>query len=457
MYAYTKKSLRPRKGPHTATNASTAAERSLWKLLARFALASAGLLFLAGFSFSVAAADGTRSLASLSNPVHPAGSPPIAAAPLPKEIDPLIGQQDALLVTTDLEGKILFSKNADKPLAPASILKVLTALVALKHLGPDYRFETEFYLDEKSNLIIKGYGDPLLVSEIIRDISQNIARRSELAHGKLNAVVLDDTHFQKPLIIPGISSSYEPYDAPNGALCANFNTVNFGIKQGKYVSAEPQTPLLPFVIGRVRASGLKEGRVILSRENRESTLYVGYLFKYFLRKAGVELSGGVKLGVVRRESDRLIYRHTSGCSVKQLISLLLEYSNNFIANQLLIASGAASAPPGTLEKGVRTALTFAENELGLKDLQIVEGSGISRRNRISAAQMNKILEAFRPYRILMRRSDREFYKTGTLKGVKTRAGYIEGDGGDLYRFVVLLNSPGKSTDSIMAKLRSVLN
>ena len=53
-----------------------------------------------------------------------------------------------------------------KPLlVPASVLKYATALAALHYLGPDFSYSTEFYLDENHSLIIKGSGDPYLVSE----------------------------------------------------------------------------------------------------------------------------------------------------------------------------------------------------------------------------------------------------------------------------------------------------
>ncbi|MCK4620156.1 MAG: D-alanyl-D-alanine carboxypeptidase, partial [Desulfobacterales bacterium] len=58
----------------------------------------------------------------------------------------LIGDHDAVLVA-DHQGRIIVSKNADKKLIPASTLKILTSLVAIHYLGPDYRFITEFYLD----------------------------------------------------------------------------------------------------------------------------------------------------------------------------------------------------------------------------------------------------------------------------------------------------------------------
>ena len=64
-------------------------------------------------------------------------------AKAPSNLQALIGNRDALFVT-DPYGSIIFSKNADKKLVPASTLKIFTALVALHYLGSDYRFRTEF-------------------------------------------------------------------------------------------------------------------------------------------------------------------------------------------------------------------------------------------------------------------------------------------------------------------------
>ncbi len=364
----------------------------------------------------------------------------------------LLGNQDAILVA-DAKGRILFSKDADKKLVPASSLKILTALVALHYLGPDYRFATEFYLDKNLNLKIKGYGDPLFISEILAEISKHLAARTI----KINDLILDDSYFDHPIIIPGISSSSEPYDAPNGALCVNFNTVNFKRVNGDYVSAEPQTPLLPFATKRINESALDQGRIILSHNEKESTRYSGLLLQYFLKKEGIQSSGRIRRGRIRKETDKLAFRYISKFSLTQIISRLLEYSNNFIANQILIAAGAkAYGPPGTLAKGVRAASRYAKNVLKTEDICIVEGSGISRKNRVSAKSMHKIIEAFEPYRNLLRHTGREFYKTGTLTGVHTRAGYIENRKGELYRFVVLINTPGKSTENIMKRLLKYL-
>jgi len=368
----------------------------------------------------------------------------------------LVGEDDAV-VMVDPKGKILFSKNADKALIPASTLKILTALAAFHCLGPDFRFKTEFYLDSQSNLKIKGYGDPLLISEVLEDIAATIHLKLNTGSNILKDLVLDDSHFEQPLIIPGVTSSLEPYDAPNSALSVNFNTVYFArCKNGAYASAESQTPLLPFALGKIKKSGLKTGRIVFSDKEKESTVYAGHLFKYFLEKEGIKTCGDIRVGKIDKTKDELIFRYVSGYSLEQIISKLLEYSNNFISNQIIVAIGAKLyGPPGTLSGGVRAVTTYARNTLKIEDIRIVEGSGISRKNSISAGSFIKILEAFEAYRSLMRHRGGEFYKTGTLKGISTRAGYIENTKGELFRFVVLINTPGKNTEGIMSELRLI--
>jgi D-alanyl-D-alanine carboxypeptidase/D-alanyl-D-alanine-endopeptidase (penicillin-binding protein 4) len=372
------------------------------------------------------------------------------------ELHHLIGKEDSILVTNSQE-QILLAKNADKKLIPASILKIFTSLVALHYLGEDYRFPTEFYVDEKLNLKIKGYGDPLLISETILKISQVLAVLLKKAQ-PLNNLILDDSYFSQPLTIPGITSSSQPYDAPNGALCANFNTVNFRRSAQGYVSAETQTPLLPFVIKKIKASKLKKGRIVFSHNKNEIMIYAGKLFQYFLEKQGIRFTGKIKRGRINANTDRLIFRYDSVSSLEQIVAKLLEHSNNFTTNQLLIATGAEIiGSPGTLAKGVAIASDYAKEMLGIENMTITEGSGISRDNRVSAVQMDQVLQEFLPYHYLMRREGREFYKTGTLYGVSTRAGYIKRTDGELYSYVIMLNTPGKSTDAMILRLLRTLD
>ncbi len=359
-----------------------------------------------------------------------------------------IGSDDALLVTAP-DGTVVFSRHADKKLSPASTLKLLTSLVALHNLGPGYHFPTDFFIDTDHNLKIKGYGDPLLLSETIDRICRMLA--GELA--QVNDIIVDDHYFSQSVIIPGRAASRQPFDAPNGALCANFNTIKFKKdRTGRYVSAETQTPLVAFARKKLRASGMAAGRIVFSHQGSDNVLYAGHLFRYFLARYGIQCRGTVKTGRVS-SSDSLLRRVTASADLETLVRQLLKFSNNFMANQLLLAVGAhVYGPPATLEKGIRVARQYAASALELTDFDLVEGSGISHRNRISAQGMIRILAAFEPYRHLMRRRGREYYKTGTLTGVRTRAGYIDSRRGGRYRFVVMMNTKGKSAEKVTRQL-----
>ncbi len=372
-----------------------------------------------------------------------------AASKSAEQLYKLIGPRDSVLVV-DPKGRVIFSKHADAMRTPASVLKIFTSLTAMHYLGPDYRFSTEFYLDSKNNLKIKGYGDPLLISEELKKIAVSLAANFITQGVKVNDLVLDDSYFVAPIVIPGIGESSRPHDAPNGALCVNFNTVFFKNSKNGPVSAEEHTPLLPSAIKRIRQSGLKSGRIVFSRNIEENLNYAGELFQYFLKHEGVSTSGRIQKGRIQKASDRLIFRYSSSYTLKQVVSKLLDHSNNFMANQILIAAGAkAYNAPGTLEKGIAAASAYAKNILGINTLSFVEGSGISRENKVSAVLMDKFLNAFSSHYLLMRHEGSVFFKTGTLYGVNTMAGYIEGKNGGMYKFVVLINSPGKSAKQIL--------
>ena len=135
----------------------------------------------------------------------------------------------------------------------------------------------------------------------------------------------------------------------------------------------------------------------------------------------------------------------------------MDHSNNFMANQILLALGAAHAgPPATLQKGVDAVNQFAATTLSMKGFTVAEGSGLSRKNRLSADHMLTILQAYRPFAHLLRSAPAERYKTGSLKGVRTRAGYLLGDGQQLYPYVIFINTPGKSPEPLLDLLKQML-
>jgi serine-type D-Ala-D-Ala carboxypeptidase/endopeptidase (penicillin-binding protein 4) len=359
------------------------------------------------------------------------------------------GNFKAGIVLADANGTLLYEQNRKKQFVPASILKILTSLAGIHFLGESYRFPTDYFFDKSSkNLYIKGFGDPLFISEVIDQLCHDILLKTKQVHH----IVLDQTYFKDPIKIPGNCNSLNPYDAPVEALSANFNTLTFkwSLSEGRFISAEQQTPLLPVFYDNIKNTGLKQGRITLTKQ--QSLLYPGRLIKYFLKKNNIRVTGTVRLGKFNVKAGER-YSFISPFETRDIVQKLLKYSSNYIANQLLLTIGAKIyGPPATLKKGVKAVTLFSRQTLKLDQINISEGSGLSRSNRVSPEEMLKILLEFMPFHSLMKKQGNDFFKTGTLKGVRTRAGYILGNDQKLYPYVIMVNQKNKGYESIRQNL-----
>jgi len=355
------------------------------------------------------------------------------------------------VLLADDQGKILYSQNKDRLFTPASILKILTSLAVSDYFGMNHRFKTLYAYDKKSkNLYLKGFGDPLFISEEIQKLCRQILEKTDAK--TINHIILDQSFFHQNIHIPGTGNSLNPYDATTCALCANFNTVSFKWHpiNKEYVSAEPQTPLLPDFLGNIKFSGQKQGRILLTPGQRQD--YPGLLIKFFLTKNGVLVKGSVRQGRFDHTHGHT-FTFESDFTLEQIIQKLLKYSNNFMANQLILAMGAdKEGSPATLAKGIKVLEAFAREKLKLTDLIIEEGSGLSKGNQVSPNHMLKILMAFMPFHSLLKIDGDEYYKTGTLSNVRCRAGFIQGKNKRLYPFVIMINGKNKGYDSIRTNL-----
>lgn len=370
--------------------------------------------------------------------------------PLAKTLHP----SDALLVTEGSQN-VIFSQNAKALYVPASTLKIATALFALETLGESYRFPTAVALSKETILHLKGYGDPLLTSEVLDEYAKQVAKDLSAAGiHTIDGIAVDDLYFDR-VVIPGvILNSRQPYDAPNGALCANFNTVFYTRdNKGIPVSAEPQTPLLPFVARRI-PQDVTKGRIRL--EPTESRLYAGHLFRWFLEKHGIKVAMNVRAMPFPEKKGPYEKQLLSPYTLPETIEKLMAFSNNFIANQLFLASAAQiEGAPATLEKGRSAFCNIMTPHLKACP-DAVEGSGISRKNKISAETMDALLAHFAPYAHLLHTEGGTRYKTGTLTGVSTRAGYLTSPSGATYRFVIFTNRDNGNAGTILRALKTAL-
>lgn len=359
-------------------------------------------------------------------------------------------EQGAYLVSK--HGRIIMAHNPEALLIPASTWKIATALAALTRFGPDFRFETHFYLADH-DLYIKGLGDPMLISEEVEKIAVALAGRGL---GRIRDLVIDDTYFQlEEAATAGAGNSLNPYDAANRALAVNFNTINIEITSDNTVSsAEAQTPLLPVMRATAAKAGLLSGRhrINLTQEEETSRRYSGELFQALLAKQGVEINGRIRSGPAPATA-RLYYRHRSSFPLREVVRAMLLYSNNFIANQLFLACGAQTAgPPATWDKGVNALAVFLqEHGLPTQSFRVREGSGLSRENRISAKAMLRLLDEFAPYAELLPSWRGRLVKSGTLNGVYAYAGYFN-NGTRRDPVVLILNQPHNHRDILLDHL-----
>jgi len=85
---------------------------------------------------------------------------------------------------------------------------------------------------------------------------------------------------------------------------------------------------------------------------------------------------------------------------------------------------------------------------------VAEGSGISRKNKISATEFKAILQYYLPYRDTLIYKDNVWSKTGTLRDVNTLAGYFSSnhDMIGVNSFVIMLTGQNKNREKILELL-----
>ena len=398
-------------------------------------------------------------------------------------------------------GETLYSVQSDHLFAPASNIKLLTTAMALKRMRPDYRFKTRLYATMKmvqenlsGDLYIKGFGDPNLVSEqmwLLVNELRNLPLR------KVNGdIVADDSFFDNRLRVKTWrkKGGAEAYNAPLGALSFNFNTVTVHVSPGDKLGDKPVVvvdPDIDFVRVANRAktvSRSKRSRLIVNRldqrgyneitisgvisvnHSRETyylnitqpTYYAAKVFKDYLRRAGVEVTGKVRIGPVPDDAYDLLSHTSAPLSI--ILRGLNKFSNNFVAEQILKTIGAELyGQPGTTENGLRAMDEYMKSlKFESGRFRILDGSGLSRENRLSPDQIVSVLQDMygdlgiypefvaalgvmgRDGNVLKRMnghngSEKARVKTGTLNFISALSGYFQSADGERFAFSILMN------------------
>lgn len=195
----------------------------------------------------------------------------------------------------------------------------------------------------------------------------------------------------------------------------------------------------------------KTERINLSDKPRESSRYVGELFQRFFADQQIFLVNK-EFGVGTLSSSwTLFYTHQNSKPLELMLSGLLKYSSNFIANQIFLTIGAREyGYPAELRHARSVFRKAIERQFRPLEQELFfdEASGLSRANMITAKMMMKVLEVFRPYSHLLPEQKGVLVKSGTLTGIYNYAGYIQTDKG-LRPFVIMLNQTANYRDKIL--------
>lgn len=467
---------------------------------------AAALAGIVAFAASVAAED----LAARTLPPQPRGG---LAKRLGQALDvrALRRARISAYVVRAGDGKVLFERSADRPLTPASNMKILTAMATLQTFGPTHRFETPIFADALPDaeggvgtLYVRGGGDPVLNSEDWWRLASDLRNRGlRRVRGDL---VLDDHFFDAVRWHPDWGRvSSRAYHAPVGGLTANYGSFAVTVRPGRAggdpvsVTVDPPVPYLSLanrartgyvgqrsslVVDRALVSSGEvvqvDGTIAAGAEAKtyyrsvvDPTRYAGAVLRMQLGAVGIPVDGDIVSGSTPEEAVPVYV--FKGRPVGEIVRLFVKFSNNAVAESLVKAMGAhATGAPGSWRNGIpayRTALEALG--MDLEGLKIVDGSGLSYRDKLTPRALVEALRIARgSFRIgpelesalpianrdgtLEKRVDeapgRARAKTGLLTRVTSLSGFAQLADGETAVFSVLTNGYRGTDEEAMEAL-----
>ena len=288
-----------------------------------------------------------------------------------------LGTDTTAVVIDVASGDVVLSDDEARTQAPASTAKTMTAVTALTVLGPETRLRTAVVRGSAANeIVLVGGGDATLTrvaattGELPAGQAARPASLAELARSTAKAlkaagvtsvtVRIDDSLFRGPRTAPGWPASY--------------------VATG--------------VVSPVMALSADSGKVSADSRVRDAdpALAAGRWFAERLGKAGITVSPDVSRTVAVSGAQRLAT--VSSPTVADLVERMLTTSDNDLAEALAHLSGAKLMGDPTFAGGAKAAAQVVEG-LGVPTtgLSLVDGSGLSRRNAVSARTLAGVLAA----------------------------------------------------------------
>jgi D-alanyl-D-alanine carboxypeptidase/D-alanyl-D-alanine-endopeptidase (penicillin-binding protein 4) len=422
-----------------------------------------------------------------------------SSAAVPAAIAQLIGAQRlpssavSFVIVDPDTGRVVMSHNPDTPRSPASTVKTVTTFAALDMLGPTFLWQTRAWMHD-GDLYLQGGGDPYMTLERWWSFVQGL--RAQGLKSIPGDIVIDDTAFSVPNEDPGAFDGRpnRSYNVLPDALMVNFQAIGFRLAANAdthrvEISASPAPINLDienhvrYAPGRCNGSAARVDFKVASPE-QDRVVFSGalsphcaertfarvllrpatYAFGAFVelwRESGGEFSG--KLRIEPTPADAKALYSFESLSLAEIVRLTNKHSNNLMARHLLLTLGRERfGDPATVDKGIAAITEWGRaRDFDLSNVDIDNGSGLSRSTHISVLQMSKILSAayhsrFAPEylasfplagmdgtlrsRMKTAPAGSVRLKTGHLDGVSGVAGFVSTAAGKTYVLVSLVNN-----------------
>lgn len=405
-------------------------------------------------------------------------------------------------------GRKLFDHNAQIGLAPASTQKVLTSIAALETLGQQYKFKTIVSYDGEIEagtlngyVYINGYGDPTLGSWRFKNrkehdfIDSLYVSLNKLGIKKIRGNILAlNNNWEKQTISGGwiwddIGNYY-------GAGLAELNWkenqydlyLQPGNKEGDPVSIVKTEPALYKVhlkselttgmpgsgdnsyiyLAPYASEGVIKGTVPAGKSFKVSGS-VPNPKEHFI----TTISKGLEAKGISSMKDSFMFI-SSGCcrslftyyspTLDSIVYWFLQKSVNVYGEALLKVMAFEKNGKATTTEGVKLIQQFYEQQgIDKASVDIMDGSGLSPQNRITAIALVKALQFaktrpwFNSFYAGLPLYNNIKMKSGTIGGVKAFTGYQTSKAGQEYAFAIIVNNYDGAVSSIVQKMYKVLD
>jgi serine-type D-Ala-D-Ala carboxypeptidase/endopeptidase (penicillin-binding protein 4) len=265
-------------------------------------------------------------------------------------------------VALDLStGAVVFARNPGLSLVPASNEKLPVTYTALETLGPDYRIATDVLGEGaqvgttwRGSLVLQGHGDPSLDDADLTRLARQV--RAAGIRKVAGAVLGDESYFDSRRTAPGWKPSF---------------------------SLTQSEPLSALTVDRTWFH---------THHSSAPAAAAAALFKDALRKQGVSVTGRAVRGLASADAQGLA--EVLSPPLAQIVRFMDRESDNFTAELLLKQIAAANGDVGTTAGGAaQVHATLAEAGIPLTGVRIVDGSGLSSLDRLTARAIVGILRA----------------------------------------------------------------